>query len=256
MSIEQMAIVLHHSKLNGAQKLLMIGVANHDGDGGAFPSQLRLATYCGVSDTRNLRRIIAKCIESGELVVDVHAGGGVNTPDSQRANLYTINVKCPPNCDRTAQHRLLCCGCDERLPFARYRHGAVDSAGAPLCYPDGTPMTGWHKRCADAAAVEATPAPVDNYPRAKTPPPGEFAPHPRANTPPEPYKNHLTPDIDAVADVTARAHEAGDNGCLDADDGRHRFAMHNGKPWRCTACGIHHDELPGCDDCAEHGGMQ
>jgi hypothetical protein len=237
MSIEAMAIVLHHSKLNGAQKLLMLGVANHDGDGGAFPSQLRLATYCGVSDLRNLRRIIDKCVASGELAVDVHAGGGMNTPDSQRANLYTINLRCPHNCDRSPQHRLLCCGCDERLPFARYRAGALDAAGEPMTYPDGSPMIGWHARCAAKAEGAAMQA-VDNYPRANTPPPGEYAPHPRANTPPEPYKNHLNPDIDDVADVSAREAEPVHSGCLNAEDGEHTWAMHRGNPWRCTECGI------------------
>jgi hypothetical protein len=255
MSVEAMALVLHHSRLNGAQKLLLLGVANHDGDGGAYPSQLRLATYCGVSDLRNLRRIIDKCVEAGELTVTVQAGGSINTPEHRRSNLYELNIKCPTNCDRTTQHRLLCCGCDEPLPFARYRARAVDSAGVELVYPNGEPMIGWHKRCAAAAALEATSAPVDEQPPGEIAPGGEYAPRPRANTPPEPVENYLNPDIAQRADVSARERSAVDNdGCLDAEDGVHTFALHNGKPWRCSSCGIHHDELTGCSACNVHRG--
>lgn len=246
MSIEAMAIVLHHSKLNGAQKLLMLGVANHAGDGGAYPSQLRLATYCGVSDLRNLRRIIDKCVESGELSVTVQAGGGINTPDHNRSNLYEIHVQCPPNCDRTMQHRLLCWGCDEPLPFARYRVTADDDAGVP--------RTGWHKRCAQRV-LELAAEPVDNDPRAKTPPPGEIAPPPGANTPPEPLTNPSNPDISIRTDVSAReASPVDDEHCLESSDGVHPFAELKGKPWRCTACGIHHDELVSESSCGLHRG--
>lgn len=229
-----MAIVLHHSRLNGAQKLLLLGVANHDGDGGAYPSQLRLATYCGVSDLRNLRRLIDKCVASGELTVTDRGGGKVNTPEHNRTNLYTINVSCPPNCDRTAQHRLLCWGCDEPLPFARYRAEA----------PAGLEGIGWHKRCAERAAAEATQAaqPVDNYPGANSPPPGEYAPHPRANTPYEPTHNQPIEDSMSAHEVDVRAREAVDSECIGGDEGEHEWAMHRGQPWRCTGCGIAWEE--------------
>lgn len=238
MSVEQLAIVLHHSRLSGAQKLLMVGVANHDGDGGAYPSQLRLATYCGVSDVRNLRRIIDKCVEAGELTVNVQAGGSVNTPEHRRSNLYEINVKCPPNCDRTTQHRLLCWGCDEPLPFARYRARATGPDGAEPMNPAGEPMVGWHKRCADLLLVKAA-EPVENVPPGEFAPGGEYAPRPRANTPPEPLRNHLNHDDQIPTEVDVRARDAVDSEtCLNAEDGVHEWAMHRGNPWRCTGCGI------------------
>lgn len=34
MSIEAMAVALHHSKTQGATKLVLLGIANHEGDGG------------------------------------------------------------------------------------------------------------------------------------------------------------------------------------------------------------------------------
>ena len=231
MSIEQLAIVLHHSKMSGTAKLVMLGVANHDGDGGAYPSHLRLATYAGVADLRNLRRAIDKCIEAEELTVDVQAGGKYNTPNHARSNLYTINVRCPENCDHTPNHRLVCWGCDEPLPFARYTAVADDALGVS--------RIGWHKRCAES--VE----PVENVGGGATAPGGASAPGGGAVRPPKPSFNYLTPDIDALSVSNAREAEQVEpvEECLKSDDGVHPFAEHNGKPWRCIACGIHYDEI-------------
>ena len=38
MSIELMSLVLHHSVAQPTHKLILLGIANHQGDGGAWPS--------------------------------------------------------------------------------------------------------------------------------------------------------------------------------------------------------------------------
>lgn len=213
-----MAIVLHHSRATGTAKLLLLGIANHDGDGGSWPSLMRLATYAGV-DIRNVRRALPKLVELGEVEVIANGGGMVNTPEHARTHLYRLLVKCPPNCDGTTQHRRLCLECDEPLPFARY---AFDR----------------HAKC--------MPEPVDNYPGAPASPPGASALSPGAPPPPEP--SSTSPNIDISespeVDVRARGVENFDE-CDKDENGEHHFAQHNGKPWRCTRCGIHHDELEG-----------
>jgi hypothetical protein len=96
MSIEKMAAVLHHSNTSGSTKLVLIGIANHDGDGGAWCSTTTLARYANV-ERRQVKKILRDLEEIGELVT---------IPRTGLTNLYSVNVECPENCDRTFQHRL------------------------------------------------------------------------------------------------------------------------------------------------------
>ena len=105
MSIESMAIALHHSKAKGAAKLVLMGIANHDGDGGAWPSLATLAKYANVQDLRYVRRVIGELITLGEVSREMQAGGTLDTPDWQRPNLYRFLLTCPEDCDRSANHR-------------------------------------------------------------------------------------------------------------------------------------------------------
>lgn len=106
MSVEHIAIVLHHSKAKGTAKLVLVGIANHDGDAGAFPSQETLAKYANV-DVRNVRKAIETLVALGE--VTVHERGGlrrmISSPRHQ-SNRYEILVECPPECDRSPNHRM------------------------------------------------------------------------------------------------------------------------------------------------------
>ncbi len=96
MSIEKMSAVLHHSKTSGSTKLVLIGIANHDGDGGAWCSTTTLAKYANV-ERRQVKKILRELEESGELIT-VHRTG--------LTNLYAVNVECPEECDRSFQHRI------------------------------------------------------------------------------------------------------------------------------------------------------
>ena len=100
-----MSLVLHHSKAKGTAKLVLIGVANHEGDGGAWPALATLMRYANL-DRRNVQRALTKLVELGELDVLKQQGGNNLTHSAFRPNLYRVQVKCPYNCDRTSQHRL------------------------------------------------------------------------------------------------------------------------------------------------------
>lgn len=124
MSIEAMSVVLHHSKAHGTTKLVALGIANHQGDGGAYPSRATLAKYANCSD-RQVSRAIQELLELGEITVNVQ--GGTNG-----TNVYTVTVSCPELCDGTINHR--------KRTEATPRHPRL----APLdthVYPPLTPMS-------------------------------------------------------------------------------------------------------------------
>ena len=104
MTIESIAIALHHSHSKGTAKLVLIGIANHDGDGGAWPAVATLAKYAGV-DRRNVQRAIDTLESLGEIKRIRGAGGNHETAEHRRPNLYRFLLTCPPNCDRSAHHR-------------------------------------------------------------------------------------------------------------------------------------------------------
>lgn len=106
MSIESVAIALHHSRAKGAVKLVLIGIANHDGDGGAWPSVKTLAKYAQI-DPRSARRAVEQLEKLHEVKREIQAGGDRNVADHDRPNLYRFLLRCPPNCDRSSKHRLL-----------------------------------------------------------------------------------------------------------------------------------------------------
>lgn len=105
MSIEALALVLHHSRATGTDKLVLLGIANHAGDGGAWPTVETLARYANTTE-RTVQRSLSRLVDLGEVVVHRQAGGTADLHDFQRPNRYDVIVACPINCDHTAQHRL------------------------------------------------------------------------------------------------------------------------------------------------------
>lgn len=99
-----MAIALHHSRATGTAKLVLIGIANHEGDGGAWPSVATLAKYANVT-VRNVQTALAKLEELGEIRRFIQQGGDWRTQNAQRPNRYEVTLTCPPECDRTTAHR-------------------------------------------------------------------------------------------------------------------------------------------------------
>lgn len=156
MSVEAMALVLHHSTAKGTDKVILLGIANHAGDGGAWPSIATLARYANVHE-RNVQRSIEKLVTLGELAVHRQDGGRASTPKWERPNRYDVLVGCPATCDHTAQHR------QRALPQAP---AALWTEGVAHTPPGGTDAT---------------------TPVAQTPP------APPAHTPPEPSPEPSTP---------------------------------------------------------------
>lgn len=99
-----MAAVLHHSRARGTAKLVLLGIANHAGDGGAWPAMDTLARYANV-DRSNVKKALRALQGLGEVRVYVQGGGPVDADDGRRPNRYDVLVACPLWCDRTAQHR-------------------------------------------------------------------------------------------------------------------------------------------------------
>lgn len=132
-----MAIALHHSRAKGSARLVLIGIANHDGDGGAWPSNKTLAKYAGVS-VEQVRKNVRKLEELGEVQVFQQQGGTASTPEHMRPNLYKFQLSCPPTCDRTKNHRT-------REPLVNFdppspmQGGNAHEGGAPHMHEGGHP---------------------------------------------------------------------------------------------------------------------
>lgn len=99
-----MAIALHHSRAKGSTKLVLLGIANHDGDGGSWPAISTLARYAGVGASQ-AQRCVTKLVELGEIRRHVQQGGTWDMEDWKRPNRYDFLLTCPDDCDRTKNHR-------------------------------------------------------------------------------------------------------------------------------------------------------
>lgn len=89
MSIEAVSLVLNQSKATGRAKLVLLGIANHLGDQGAWPSISTLARYANASE-RSVKRDIQELIELGELRVEVQ---NAPTNNQYKTNLYWITIR-------------------------------------------------------------------------------------------------------------------------------------------------------------------
>lgn len=89
MSIEAVALVLNKSKAQGRAKLVLIGIANHQGDHGSWPSIATLARYANASE-RSIKRDIKELVALGELKVELQAA-----PINQqyKTNLYWVTIE-------------------------------------------------------------------------------------------------------------------------------------------------------------------
>jgi DNA-binding transcriptional MocR family regulator len=137
MSLDAITRALHHSRARGTAKVVLLGIAEHDGPGGAWPSIETLAGYANV-DARNVRHALRALQALGELEVRVQAGGRPETRAGQRTNLYAITLSCPWTCDRSTHHRDISTPLTNATPDAIVtpddsdRGGLTESTGEPL----------------------------------------------------------------------------------------------------------------------------
>lgn len=92
MSVESMswALNLPDPTLTPTDRLTLVGICNHDGDGGAWPSVATLARYTGTTP-RTVQRSIGRLIEAGYITRHTQQGGTARTPDGMRPNLYVVH---------------------------------------------------------------------------------------------------------------------------------------------------------------------
>ena len=88
MSIEAVALVLNKSKATGRAKLVLLGIANHLGDQGAWPAISTLARYANASE-RSVKRDIQELVELGELRVELQ---NAPTRTQYKTNLYWLTI--------------------------------------------------------------------------------------------------------------------------------------------------------------------
>lgn len=105
MSIEALSIALNHSRATGTARLVLLGIANHDGDGGSWPAVQTLQRYAGGVDRRNVQRALDKLEQLGEIRRVIQQGGDHSIADHRRPNRYLFLLTCPHDCDRSANHR-------------------------------------------------------------------------------------------------------------------------------------------------------
>lgn len=90
MSVESISRALRVQGLTATEKLVLIGIANHDGDGGAWPSIATLAMYADTTD-RTVQRSITGLVDKGFVEVEANAGGTAKTRNDRRPNRYILH---------------------------------------------------------------------------------------------------------------------------------------------------------------------
>lgn len=152
MSDEASAIARNHSRSQGTARLVLLGIANHDSDGGASVHMATLATYANVTE-RNAQKAVerlaghtdacrAKTRATGKACRDhldvpeiqrvLNGGGRLADPNHERPNLYRFLLECPPRCDRTKFHRIRCDVCGKPVPHDRRWVGTHTRCAAQL----------------------------------------------------------------------------------------------------------------------------
>lgn len=89
MSIQQVAAVLEHSRSHGGARLVLIAIANHDGDGGSWPTIETIGREANLTEN-SVHAAISKLQEIGELKVHRNAGGTRDCAADRRPNRYEV----------------------------------------------------------------------------------------------------------------------------------------------------------------------
>lgn len=91
MSVESVVLALNCPNVSPAERLVLIGIANHDGDGGAWPSLSTLARYACVTE-RSVQRTLRVLEGRGLVTIQQNAGGTVFTRNDHRPNRYVLHL--------------------------------------------------------------------------------------------------------------------------------------------------------------------
>jgi hypothetical protein len=88
MSIQVMQAVWQHSKADGRARLVLLAIADHQGEIGAWPSIATLARMVNASE-RSVQRDIQELVKLGELTVEVQSAP---TNRQYKSNLYWVTL--------------------------------------------------------------------------------------------------------------------------------------------------------------------
>jgi hypothetical protein len=105
VSVEALALVFHHSETRGTTRNVLMAIANHHGEDGAWPSMPTIA-FLARTDERRARREIRAIEAMGELRVDIQGGGTRRTTRGRNPNRYVLLIRCPDWCDRSTTRTL------------------------------------------------------------------------------------------------------------------------------------------------------
>lgn len=96
MSIAALTLSLYHSRATYSTRLVLVAIANFEGENGAYPSHDTIGRLAGGLNRRTVQRAIDELIDLGELT-EIRRDG--------ITNLYKVAISCPDECDRTSNHR-------------------------------------------------------------------------------------------------------------------------------------------------------
>lgn len=90
MSVKSVGWAIEQDIGSATKKLILVGICNHDGDGGSWPAKSTLARYAGCSE-RTVIRLTQELEDEGWITIHKQGGGTVNTRADRRTNLYVVN---------------------------------------------------------------------------------------------------------------------------------------------------------------------
>lgn len=118
MSISALTLALYHSQATYSNRLVLIAIANFEGEHGAYPSVDTIGRLAGNLNRRTVQRAIDALVEIGELT-EIRRDG--------ITNLYKITIACPGDCDGTSYHRKKKGGGLQTTPVQIVHEGAVST---------------------------------------------------------------------------------------------------------------------------------
>ena len=92
MSVKSVGWAIEQNVGNATKKLILVGICNHDGDGGSWPAKSTLARYAGCSE-RTVIRMTQELADEGWITIHKQGGGTTNTRADRRTNLYIVNYR-------------------------------------------------------------------------------------------------------------------------------------------------------------------
>jgi len=125
MSSEAMSAVLHHSKASPHAKLVLMAIAYHENETGAWMSQSTLARLCNMSE-RTIRRHIQELRDHYEIDIIPNDGAGHG---ARMTNRYFIILECPESCDGSFSHKETSA---EIITLTKSRRSQYRSKNAPI----------------------------------------------------------------------------------------------------------------------------